>query len=53
MRDRISPFRLGLSLIRMHLQGWRSVPGLTVTDTEESGDRYVAMQLTPPKGRRR
>jgi hypothetical protein len=45
MKDRITPLRLGLALIRLHLLGWRGVPGYTCTDRESSGDIYIAMQL--------
>lgn len=51
MKDRITPWQLGWSLIWMHLTGWRSVPGYSVTVNEPNGDRYVAMQLEPPRGR--
>lgn len=49
MKDRITPFRLGLSLILMHLQGWRSIPGYSVTQTEPDGTRYIAMWLEASK----
>jgi hypothetical protein len=49
MKDRITPLRLGLSLVRMYLQGWTSRAGYTVTVTESDGSRYVAMWLDRPK----
>ena len=45
MKDRITPLTLGLSLVRMYFQGWKSRPGYSVTKIENDGSRYVAMWL--------
>ncbi len=45
MKDRITPWQLGWALIKMHLKGWRSIPGYSVTNTESDGTRYIAMWL--------
>ena len=45
MKDRISPLLLGLQLIRLHVLGWRSLPGYSVTRREPGGSIYVAMWL--------
>lgn len=46
MKDRTTPLALGMTLIRLHLQGWVSVPGYTCTVRDGTGEIYIAMQLT-------
>lgn len=46
MRPRISTLRIAAQLFRLHVLGWRQVPGWTVVRREPGGDIYIALQLT-------